>query len=99
MDVSFHNITYTVQKGDKRIDILRDVSGTCRSSRMLAIMGASGAGKTTLLDILAGQTMPGGTVGGTILVNGAPRRRREFQRASCYVLQVGQGGWAVPTER
>jgi hypothetical protein len=48
-NITFHALTYTVVKGDKRIEILKGISGTCTSGRVLAIMGASGAGKTTLV--------------------------------------------------
>lgn len=44
------------------------------------------AGKTTLLDILAGVSY-GGAVGGTVLVNGQPRNRKQFLKLSCYVQQ------------
>lgn len=43
-------------------------------------------GKTTLLDILAAASY-GGQVGGTILVNGQPRQRKQFLKQSCYVQQ------------
>lgn len=35
------------------------------------------------LDVLACNTFGGGTVGGEVLVNGAPRRREEFSQMSC----------------
>ncbi|KAL4435933.1 hypothetical protein ABPG77_000695 [Micractinium sp. CCAP 211/92] len=53
----------------------------------MVIMGSSGAGKTTLLDVLACNLFGGGTVSGEVLVNGAPRRPREFSQISCYVMQ------------
>lgn len=43
--------------------LLQNVSGHCRSGRLMAVMGASGAGKTTLLNCLSGRTSPSrGTV-------------------------------------
>lgn len=43
------------KKGTIHKKILKDISGTARSNRLLAIMGPSGAGKTTLLNALAGR--------------------------------------------
>ena len=49
--------------GDKRIDVLRDVSVTIEGSERLFLCGPSGAGKTTLLYTLAGLERPdAGTV-------------------------------------
>ncbi len=50
--IAFHDLTYTVVwKGgsEKQLQILKGVSGSCQSGRVLVIMGASGAGKTTLV--------------------------------------------------
>ena len=33
------------------VDIIKHVSGSCRSGRLLALMGHSGAGKTTLVSL------------------------------------------------
>lgn len=49
VNISFEDITYTVVKGDRKIEILKGISGGCLSGRVLAIMGSSGAGKTTLV--------------------------------------------------
>lgn len=87
IQLDFNEVSFTVTAGGgKQIQILRGVSGKCQPGRLLAIMGASGAGKTTLLDILA-YNHYGGTVTGTVTVNGKPRRRKEFTKLSCYVQQ------------
>lgn len=87
VNISFEDITYTVVKGDRKIEILKGISGGCLSGRVLAIMGSSGAGKTTLLDILACHAQGSGIVGGSIQVNNKPLRVSKFRRVSCYVLQ------------
>lgn len=87
VDIEFRDLCFTLATRDKaELQILKNVSGTCKSGRLLAIMGASGAGKTTLLDVLANNVF-GGHVEGTVLVNGKPRQRKEFQKLSCYVQQ------------
>lgn len=48
-------------------------------------MGSSGAGKSTLLDVLANKKT-GGTLSGTLLVNGKPRDK-DFAHVSGYVEQ------------
>lgn len=90
VDISFHNLKFSVRSRDQStnetIQILKGITGRCLSGRVTAIMGSSGAGKTTLLDVLAGTNF-GGTVEGDVLVNGQPRRRSEFAKLSCYVMQ------------
>lgn len=48
------------------------------------------------LDVLACNLFGGGTVSGEVLVNGSPRRPREFSQISCYVMQRGEGVAAWP---
>lgn len=48
-------------------------------------MGPSGAGKSTLLDVLSGYKIHG--IGGTVFVNGIPRKMKEFRQISCYITQ------------
>ncbi|KAL6779156.1 hypothetical protein ACKKBF_B18545 [Auxenochlorella protothecoides x Auxenochlorella symbiontica] len=54
--------------------LLRDIQGTARPGRLLAILGPSGAGKTTLLNILAGQLPFNKNIEltGRVLANGRP---------------------------
>lgn len=86
--ISFQELTFTVQPktGAPSLTILKGVSGEVLPGRVLAIMGASGAGKTTLLDVLAGHTYTG-AIGGTVLVDGQPRKQKQFVRMSSYVQQ------------
>ncbi|GMH37379.1 hypothetical protein BSKO_05252 [Bryopsis sp. KO-2023] len=85
--VEYKNLRFKVNKRDgSDIVILKGLSGVCRPGRLLSIMGPSGAGKTTLLDVLAGNIF-GGTVEGTLIVNGSPTPPKEMKHLSCYVMQ------------
>lgn len=86
LHLEFKEVRFSVSVKGKPLEILKGVSGDCKSGRLLAIMGASGAGKTTLLDVLACNVYSG-SVQGEVLVNGQPRRRKPFSRISCYVQQ------------
>lgn len=52
----------------------------------------AGVTQSLQLDVLACNVFGSGTVSGEVLVNGAPRRAREFSQISCYVMQRGEGG-------
>jgi ABC-type lipoprotein export system ATPase subunit len=48
--LEFNDVSYFVKlKGGKTKQILHNVSGTCVSGRLMALMGPSGAGKTSLV--------------------------------------------------
>jgi putative ABC transport system ATP-binding protein len=47
-------LTKTIQNGNNRVEILRNVSFTVPAGQFVAIMGASGSGKSTLLGLMAG---------------------------------------------
>lgn len=85
--VEYRNLRFRVSKrnGDETV-ILKGLTGRCRPGRLLSIMGPSGAGKTTLLDVLAGNIF-GGSVEGTLLVNGCPTSPKDMKSLSCYVMQ------------
>jgi hypothetical protein len=47
------------------------------------------------LDVLALNMFGSGVASGEVLVNGAPRRAKDFSSMSCYVLQRGERGGAA----
>ena len=74
--VSLHwdKVSCVLNRKGKQRHLLRDVCGSARAGRLLAIMGPSGSGKTTLLNSLAGQLLKskGLRLEGIVHVNGAP---------------------------
>ncbi|XP_063625511.1 ATP-binding cassette sub-family G member 1-like [Cydia splendana] len=85
VDLSFQDLTYTVQNGRKSKLILRGITGEFRSGQLTAILGPSGAGKSTLLNILAGYRVIGAS--GQICTNDEPRNLRQFRKLSRYIMQ------------
>ncbi|PON54812.1 ABC transporter-like [Trema orientale] len=73
-------------KGDK-LEILRDVSGIIRPSRMTLLIGPPGCGKTTLLQALAGILNSSLQVSGEITYNGYKLNQFVPQKTSAYVSQ------------
>uniref|UniRef100_J3MUY2 ABC transporter domain-containing protein n=1 Tax=Oryza brachyantha TaxID=4533 RepID=J3MUY2_ORYBR len=72
---------------EKRLQLLRDVSGAFRPGVLTALMGITGAGKTTLLDVLAGRKT-GGYIEGTVKISGYPKKQKTFTRVSGYCEQT-----------
>ncbi|XP_073011839.1 ABC transporter G family member 45-like isoform X1 [Typha latifolia] len=72
---------------EKRLQLLRDVSGAFRPGILTALMGITGAGKTTLLDVLAGRKT-GGYIEGTVSISGFPKKQETFSRISGYCEQT-----------
>lgn len=72
---------------EKRLQLLRDVSGAFRPGVLTALMGITGAGKTTLLDVLAGRKT-GGYIEGTINIAGYQKKQETFSRISGYCEQT-----------
>ena len=64
--------------------LLRDLSGWVAAGEVVVIAGAPGCGKTTLLNALAWRKVAG-RVSGQVLVNGYPRERESWIRATGYV--------------
>ena len=56
----------------KKLQLLRDITGAFRPGILTALMGVSGAGKTTLMDVLSGRKT-GGTIEGDIRIGGYPK--------------------------
>ncbi|KAF3776177.1 putative ABC transporter ATP-binding protein [Nymphaea thermarum] len=71
---------------EKRIQLLKDVSGAFRPDSLTALMGVTGAGKTTLMDVLAGRKT-GGHIEGSIKVSGYPKKQETFARVFGYCEQ------------
>ncbi|PWA55702.1 AAA+ ATPase domain-containing protein [Artemisia annua] len=71
----------------KRLQLLRDITGSFRPGVLTALMGVSGAGKTTLLDVLSGRKSSG-TVEGEIKIGGYPKVQDTFARISGYCEQT-----------
>jgi ABC-type multidrug transport system fused ATPase/permease subunit len=87
--LTFQNLWYSVPvKGNETVDLLKGVNGSVVPGCMMALMGSSGAGKTTLLDVLAGRKT-GGSIRGSILVNGVALAPDVFKTISGYVEQFG----------
>jgi len=72
---------------EKKLQLLRDVSGAFRPGVLTALMGITGAGKTTLLDVLAGRKT-GGYIEGTINIAGHQKKQETFSRISGYCEQT-----------
>ncbi|XP_026315498.1 ATP-binding cassette sub-family G member 1 [Hyposmocoma kahamanoa] len=85
INLSFQDLTYTVQNGKSSKLILRGISGEFRSGQLTAILGPSGAGKSTLLNILAGYRVVGAN--GLVCTNGDPRNLSQFRKLSRYIMQ------------
>ncbi len=87
--LTFENLWYSVPvKGNETVDLLKGVNGSVVPGCMMALMGSSGAGKTTLLDVLAGRKT-GGSIRGSILVNGVALAKDVFKTITGYVEQFG----------
>lgn len=71
---------------EKRLQLLRDVSGYFRPGILTALVGVSGAGKTTLMDVLAGRKTSG-YIEGSINIAGYPKNQATFARVSGYCEQ------------
>ncbi|XVF22005.1 hypothetical protein REPUB_Repub12eG0137200 [Reevesia pubescens] len=70
-----------------KINILKDVSGIIKPSRMTLLLGPPGCGKTTLLQALAGKLDPALKVTGEISYNGYKFTEFVPQKTSAYISQ------------
>ncbi|KAG6389523.1 hypothetical protein SASPL_150993 [Salvia splendens] len=91
--MTFDDIRYAVEMPpeirveDKRLELLKGVSGAFRPGVLTALMGVSGAGKTTLMDVLEGRKT-GGYIEGTIKISGYPKKQETFARIAGYCEQT-----------
>lgn len=88
MKIVADRVTLAYEKGRS---VVRDVSLSVASGRILAVTGASGAGKTTLLSALAGLMRP---MAGEVTVDGVQLRGRDHAVDQRVVLIPQNNGLA-----
>lgn len=95
LTIAFKDVQYYVDAppqmkamgfNEKKLQLLRDITGSFRPQVLTALMGVSGAGKTTLMDVLSGRKT-GGTIEGDIRIGGYPKVQKTFARISGYCEQ------------
>ncbi|XP_061995123.1 pleiotropic drug resistance protein 3-like [Rosa rugosa] len=95
LTISFKDVQYSVDIppemkrhgfDQKKLQLLKDITGAFRPGVLTALMGVSGAGKTTLMDVLSGRKT-GGTIEGDIRIGGYPKVQKTFARISGYCEQ------------
>lgn len=90
--LEFQNLYYDVKNKDKEIDsnyvrIINGLSGTIKSGKITAVMGASGCGKTHFFDLIIGTIESNSKTSGTILYNGKPRVWEEWTKKIAFLPQ------------
>ncbi|XVF26839.1 hypothetical protein REPUB_Repub14bG0053800 [Reevesia pubescens] len=70
-----------------KLNILKDVSGIIKPSRMTLLLGPPSSGKTTLLLALAGKLDPSLKVSGEVIYNGYKLNEFVPQKTSAYISQ------------
>ncbi|XP_061351426.1 pleiotropic drug resistance protein 3-like isoform X1 [Gastrolobium bilobum] len=95
LTITFKDVQYFVDtppemkkhgSNEKKLQLLRDITGAFRPGILSALMGVSGAGKTTLMDVLSGRKT-GGIIEGDIRIGGYPKVQKTFARVSGYCEQ------------
>uniref|UniRef100_A0A182KB62 ABC transporter domain-containing protein n=1 Tax=Anopheles christyi TaxID=43041 RepID=A0A182KB62_9DIPT len=86
-ELSFQNVSYCVKHKQDRTHsvILKNLSGSFRSGRLVGIMGPSGAGKSTLLNVLSG--FKKNNVTGQLMVDGQRLSERRSRKIISYTQQ------------
>ncbi|KAH9288445.1 hypothetical protein KI387_032562 [Taxus chinensis] len=96
LTISFRDVQYFVDMTaemkasgatEKKLQLLKDMTGAFRPGVLTALMGVSGAGKTTLMDVLSGRKT-GGYIEGDICISGFPKVQQTFARVSGYCEQT-----------
>ncbi|OLB76503.1 MAG: hypothetical protein AUI14_18615, partial [Actinobacteria bacterium 13_2_20CM_2_71_6] len=76
--------------------VLQDVTLTCHSGEVHAIVGANGAGKSTLMKVLGGVYPPDG---GELLLDGVPARFRDPHQALAHGISLIHQEFTLLPER
>jgi len=88
--LSARGLAKSYLSGDRRIDVLRDVTLDVAAGESVSIRGESGSGKSTLLNLISGLDAPDA---GTILWAGAPPAGA---RRALYLGMVFQSFYLIP---
>jgi len=67
--LEFRNISFSFPGRRDAVEVLRDVSFSCKEDEIVAVVGPSGCGKSTLLSLAIGLRKPGA---GEVLIDGRP---------------------------
>lgn len=86
VDITFEDLSLTVQAGEKPVNVVNHVSGRIQAGTLTALMGGSGAGKTSLLNALCGRAFYG-TTSGKIYINGQEARIDDHKAVTGFVPQ------------
>ena len=65
--LEFHNVSFSFSGRRERLEVLREVSFSCKEDEIVAVIGPSGCGKSTLLSLAIGLRNP---TAGNVLVGG-----------------------------
>jgi putative ABC transport system ATP-binding protein len=85
--VKAQSVGKSVQSGENRLEILKDLDFSVMPGESTVISGASGAGKTTLLTLLAGLDTP--TTGEIFIENHCLSRMSEDEKAEYRLRNIG----------
>lgn len=67
--LDFHHASFSFAGRRTAVEVLRDVSFSCRPDEIVAVIGPSGCGKSTLLSLASGLRAPSS---GEVLIDGTP---------------------------
>lgn len=86
--LTIENLDYTVVLADGTDkQLLHGITANFKPGTITALMGSSGAGKTTLMDVIAGRKT-GGSIRGSIMLNGCTKNPVTFSRIAAYCEQM-----------